>query len=571
MKIELARYSGFCMGVRDAILEIVSELNGTDEEVYVYGPLIHNPQTVDILSRRGLTTINDLNDIDDKVIAIRTHGIPIEKLREIKKRSKRYLNLTCPRVSRVQGLIKSYSQKGYFTIIIGDREHAEVLGLKSYASAGVVVISSADEIQNIPAAEKYIAVSQTTQDEEQFNIIVEKLVTQLSNVKIFNTICDSTHNRQKDIREGIEKNIDALVVVGGKHSANTLRLAQMSRECGVKTFHVETEAELNAVDFKDVDHVLVTAGASTPGWIINNVIERLYDIKYRNTNKIISFFIKVLEFTIRTSLHSAAAAAFISLFSQKFIKHELDFIPALISFLYIFAMYTINNFLEMEFLLVRNPVKYSSLNKYKKLVMPLAVISLAVSFVMVSRYSIPVIVIYSVLCVTGTMYSTGLVKGIVYKLKFSMVKRLYELKNIVSAFGWLICTTLMPLMILRADPYSYIALGSFIFSLILLRNIMLDTIAFQGDLIFGRQTLPTMLGIKRTEIATWVIASLSAVIFGTCTLLRGEYIYLLFLLNLLYPGIVYNRISVKNNLVGLKNEVLLDVNFILFVAVYFLV
>ncbi len=112
MKIELARHSGFCMGVRDAILSIVEELNTTSEEILVFGPLIHNPQTVEILGKRGLKTIHTLDDIDGKTIAVRTHGIPIENLRDIKARSRRYLNLTCPRVSRVQGLIKNYSGRG---------------------------------------------------------------------------------------------------------------------------------------------------------------------------------------------------------------------------------------------------------------------------------------------------------------------------------------------------------------------------------------------------------------------------------------------------------------------------
>ncbi|RPI89189.1 MAG: hypothetical protein EHM32_12965 [Spirochaetales bacterium] len=175
MKIELARHSGFCMGVRDAILTIVEELNTAGEEILVYGPLIHNPQTVAILARRGLKTIHNLDDIDGKTIAVRTHGIPIENLRDIKARSRRYLNLTCPRVSRVQGLIKNYSGKGYYTIIIGDRDHAEVLGLKSYAAGGVTVVSDIADIHTVPEADKYIVVSQTTQDSDQFSAIVSEL------------------------------------------------------------------------------------------------------------------------------------------------------------------------------------------------------------------------------------------------------------------------------------------------------------------------------------------------------------------------------------------------------------
>jgi len=277
VKIELARYSGFCMGVRDAVLKIVRELNKTHEKILVYGPLIHNPQTVEILGRRGLSTIRTLDGIDGKLVAIRTHGVPVELFREIRSRSRRYINLTCPRVSRVQGLIKSHSAKGYFTIIIGDAEHAEVMGLKSYATSGVAVIKGIDAMSSIPPAPKYIVVSQTTQDIEQFNNVAGELRKRFAGIIIFNTICDSTCSRQNDILAGIGKGIDALVVVGGKESANTLRLAGMGREHRLRTFHVETEAELKEGDFRQVDHVLVTAGASTPGWIINNVMEKLHD------------------------------------------------------------------------------------------------------------------------------------------------------------------------------------------------------------------------------------------------------------------------------------------------------
>ena len=279
VKIELSRYSGFCMGVRDAVLKIVRELNKTHDKILVYGSLIHNPQTVEILGQRGLSTIRTLDDIDGKLVAIRTHGVPVELLREIRSRSRRYINLTCPRVSRVQGLIKGHSAKGYFTIIIGDADHAEVMGLKSYATSGVMVIQGADAISSIPPAPRYIVVSQTTQDIGKFNDVADALRKRFPDIKIFNTICDSTCNRQNDILAGIEKGIDALVVVGGKESANTLRLAGMGREHKLKTFHIETEAELGEGDFSQVDHVLVTAGASTPGWIINNVMERLHEIE----------------------------------------------------------------------------------------------------------------------------------------------------------------------------------------------------------------------------------------------------------------------------------------------------
>ena len=570
MKIELARHSGFCMGVRDAILTIVEELNTADEEILVYGPLIHNPQTVSILGRRGLKTINDLQDIDGKTIAVRTHGIPIEKLRDVKARSKRYLNLTCPRVSRVQGLIKNYSGRGYYTIIIGDRDHAEVLGLKSYAAAGVTVVSDTRDLDAIPSAEKYIVVSQTTQDLDQFSTIVAELERRFSGVTVINTICDSTHNRQSDIRDGIARNIDALVVVGGRESANTARLAQMGRECGIKTFHIETEAELESEDFRGIRHVLVTAGASTPGWIINNVMERLYEIRYANSRFFPGPLVKLFDFVLRTNILSAAAAGLLSLFALRFAGFSADPAPALASFLYIFAMYTLNNHFEMESLLIRNPVKYAIQNRFKHVLLPAAVLSLGACLYLAVRYEPPVAFGYLLSCVLGAAYSTRPMKRIVAGTGSRLLQKAYNLKNIVSGFGWLIVTTVLPLAAVKAGPVVFLAACSYVFVLVFFRNILLDIIAFQGDLIFGMQTFSTMLGVRAAGRIAIAVSALAGIAFSLTALWVGKAAFVAFLANLIYFGAVYYRIRSKNYFIALKYEMLLDLNFVLFSAIYFI-
>lgn len=212
----MAKHSGFCLGVRDSILRIINEINTSNEDIHVYGPLIHNPQTIEVLNRRGLKTIDSLDDIDNRQIAIRTHGIPAGETKLIKSRASRLINLTCPRVAKVQSIIKKYSHDGYFTLIIGDEKHAEVIGLKSYASCGVKILNSPDDIIDIPAWDKYLLVSQTTLDRDLFNKIVETMKLTLQNVLIIDTICDSTKNRQTEVKCGIDKGIDTLVVVGGK-------------------------------------------------------------------------------------------------------------------------------------------------------------------------------------------------------------------------------------------------------------------------------------------------------------------------------------------------------------------
>lgn len=568
MKIELSRYSGFCMGVRDAVLKIVRELNKTHEKILVYGSLIHNPQTVEILGQRGLSTIRTLDDIDGKLVAIRTHGVPVELLREIRSRSRRYINLTCPRVSRVQGLIKSYSAKGYFTIIIGDADHAEVMGLKSYATSGVMVIQGADAISSIPPAPRYIVVSQTTQDVGKFDDFADALRKRFPDIKIFNTICDSTCSRQNDILAGIENGIDALVVVGGKESANTLRLAGMGREHKLKTFHIETEAELGEGDFSRVDHVLVTAGASTPGWIINNVMERLHEIKRKNSGIAVRWAFKSIDVMLRTNILSAAAAFFLTLFVQTYNGRHPDQIPAVISLLYIFAMYTINNLLEIKAYLQRNPVKYAVLSKYRYVLFPLALASLSLSCIMILRYDTAVIALYLLSCLLGALYSTGWIKALVTGTRSIPLNKLYNLKNVVSSFGWLIVTSIIPLLIMETPPRGFIAPCVFVFTVIILRNIYIDVIAFQGDLIFGRQSLPTLLGIEKTTYLAILFSLLSSVVYAVLTAESGNYGLLLFTANLLYAGVIYIRIFSKKYYTSLWHEILLDLNLAAFIALY---
>ncbi len=570
MKIELAQHSGFCIGVRDAVLKIVKNLNDTDEEIYVYGPLIHNPQTTEILEKRGLKTIKSLDHIDGKIIAIRTHGIPVENLRDIKKRAKRYIDLTCPRVSKVQGLIKKYSGKGYFTIIIGDADHAEVLGLKSYAASGVVVISKTGDIDGIPSAERYIIVSQTTQDSERFNTIVDSIRKKYPDVLVFNTICDSTHLRQDEIRAGISRNIGALIVVGGRDSANTARLVRLGYECGVRTFHIESEKELSPEDFSGIDYVLVTAGASTPGWIINNVMEKLYSIRNSRKGLPATILFKLAEYALRLNLLSAVSAFFINMVVQRYLGAAPDIIAACISGMYIFSMYTINNSMEMDTLLTRNPLKYRLQNEYRSILMPASVVTLIASIVLMFQYGYMLFVVYLLSVLLGCVYSGSMVKRLVHAVNIRLFTRLYYLKNLVSSLGWVLSAAIIPVAIHRADPWSAAALCMLVFTLTFTRDLLIDMIALQGDLLFGRQTLPTFIGTGKTRLIAVILSAVTLALFASVTVWRGNYYYLLFMLNCIYFLFIYMDTGSRNYSIQLRQEMLLDANAVLLIALYFI-
>lgn len=562
MKIEMAANSGFCMGVRNAILKIVDELNSSDEKIYVYGPLIHNPQTIDVLKNRGLITINSLHEIKNKQIAIRTHGIPLEENRIIRKEASRTINLTCSRVARVQSYIKKYSSEGYFTIIVGDRDHAEVIGLKSYATAGVHVVSGPGDIETLPAAEKYLIVSQTTHERNQFEQIVNLIREKYQNVNVIDTICDSTRLRQDDVRAGIARGIDTLVVVGGKNSANTTRLAKIGTDNGIKTFHVETDEELNAGEFKNSRHVLVTAGASTPGWIINNVLEKLYMIKNSNSNPVIKVLKRYFEFFVRSNIISSIASFLMVLIAQKYAGIEQNYKYGIIAALFIYVMYTVNNYLDREFLIKSNSYKYKIYEKSGLFMLIAAIISFFVSIYL--SYTISMIMMYLFLIpyLLGIFYSTPYFKLFIKALGSEVIKKVYNTK-IVTGFGWLVVLILIPYFNKDIPLITYVSVGSLFFTFIFLRQFIIDLVAFQGDLILGRDTLATSLGVKYAVYIAYAISLAGIVTFTAVTLFTERYTFLPLVLCVFYYLVLLKKIGKIDYLISLRYEFLIDANYIL--------
>ncbi len=552
------------MGVRNAILKIVKEINTSPGDIYVYGPLIHNPQTIDVLKNRGLKTVTHLDEIQDKEIAIRTHGITVEENKKLKKNSKRLINLTCPRVSRVQSIIKKYSNNGYYTVIICDSNHAEVIGLKSFAVNGVSVISRKEDIDKIPQRPEYILVSQTTLDRNFFDSLVQNIIKKFRNIEIVDTICDSTRLRQEDVIEGIRKGIDTLVVVGGKNSANTKRLAKIGQESGIKTFYIETEEEIDQNDFDSTNKVLVTAGASTPGWIINNVLEKLFTIKYNKTHFIENTVKILLEFLVRTKLLSSFAGFFMTIIAQLFYNSEIDFRYPLISFFFIFSMYSTNNYFERDFLKVSNSYKYQIYDRFGLLLMFLSLLFMSASVFLAIDLNPESTLILILSYLFGFTYSTRWIKSVIRKLPIQFLRRLYNTK-IITSFGWLIVTVILPLIHHTADYLLLVTLTTFILGFVFIRNMLIDLIALQGDLIFGRETVPILLGIRKTRTIIYSFSVVSSLLLIVSAFYRSDLFILLYNINLLYFIKLFNKINRVTYLISLKYELLVDFNYLLMI------
>ncbi len=271
MEIKLAKNYGFCFGVKRAI-EIAEE----SKNATTMGPLIHNNEEINRLKKNfDVTTAHSMDEIGDSSrVIIRTHGIVKEDLATLQASEKEIIDATCPFVTKPQEIVERMSQQKYKIIIFGDENHPEVKGVKSYAVNDALVILSVDELKNVALGPKIAIVSQTTRKYVEFMKIVNYLVERVSEVRVFNTICNATFENQDAARE-LSKNSDIMIVIGGKNSSNTKQLLNISEENCVDCYLVENEKELDKAWFEGKKKCGVTAGASTPDWIIEKIIAKI--------------------------------------------------------------------------------------------------------------------------------------------------------------------------------------------------------------------------------------------------------------------------------------------------------
>lgn len=274
MRIKIARKAGFCMGVRRAVNLVLKALNSGQTPLYTYGPLIHNPQTLELLSQLGVKPLKRIDeDVPKGFCVIRAHGVPPAEKEALLNRHQ-VIDGTCPRVLKVQALASKAVSSGKEVIIIGDKDHAEVKGILGYCGEKGYVVSSFQDIEKLPPLKSYVILSQTTQDQEVFDLLSEEILSRYPGGEVINTICNATEVRQEEVKR-LCKECEAIVVIGGKFSANTKRLAQIAEAEGKKVFLIEKPEELPIEAVKKFNSVGITAGASTPNWLINEVIDYL--------------------------------------------------------------------------------------------------------------------------------------------------------------------------------------------------------------------------------------------------------------------------------------------------------
>jgi len=243
MKIVVAKMSGFCMGVRRAVETVLDAPEKHPAPICTYGPLIHNPQVLELLQAKGIAAISDIPERGSGTVLIRAHGVPPDTKKRLKAAGFNVIDATCPRVIRVQSIIRRHARQGFAVVIIGEKDHPEVVGLLGYAGTNGHVVASIEELDTLPAFAKAIIVAQTTQNMRFYEAVKDWAGRTHPHYKIFETICDSTESRQADVQQ-LAESVDAVVVVGGRDSGNTRRLYEIACQTGKPAFHVESETDL---------------------------------------------------------------------------------------------------------------------------------------------------------------------------------------------------------------------------------------------------------------------------------------------------------------------------------------
>lgn len=488
------------MGVRRAMELVLEEANRSETPLYTFGPLIHNRQVMELLERKGIHPVNDLEGLSEGEIVIRAHGIPPNQRRLLKRSGLRIIDGTCPRVARVQAIIRYHTKKGLAAVIVGDREHPEVIGLMGHAGGPVYVINSVEEVVGLNDDLPYFMVAQTTQDEKTYDQVTREMLKRFPGTKVFNTICDATHQRQEEVRS-LAHLVDAMVVVGGFHSGNTRRLVQIAKDEGLPAFHVETEKDLDQSNLSGMEVVGVTAGASTPNWMIKSVVKKIENIQNSNRNVLLAWGKNIFKFLLLSNVVIAAGAASLSYATFHLSGTTPKLAYPLLAFLYIYAMHVLNRFLDKGASAYNDPERAAFYDRHTFF---LCLTGLAaISFSLLLAYSMGKITLVALsgFSFLGVLYSVPLMPSrIRKKYPYAKIKDIPGSKTLSESLAWVAVISVLPA--LNGEPWRWsilITTSLVIFFLSYARSALFDILQFQGDLIVGKETLPLTIGINRTS------------------------------------------------------------------------
>lgn len=511
MQVRLAKTAGFCMGVKRA-MDIVLDAVEEEKELYTYGPLIHNPQVIEMLESKNVKVIKNLDSVQSGTVVIRTHGITPAVRQEIKAKGVKINDATCPLVARVQSIIKKHAYKGYYTVIIGDEGHAEIVGLMGFTLGKGFVIGTVEDAEKLPPMDKVCVVGQTTLDVSKYKEITKRLKEKYPDCVIAETICDATEDRQGEVLR-LAKEVDAMIVVGGKNSANTTRLAKVSESEGIPTFLIETEAELDESKISRFNIIGVTAGASTPNWMIMRVVKRLEEIEKRSRKGFQKLY-NAAEFLIRSNLYIALGASFLTYGISYLSGIEPSVYFMAVSFLYFFSMYNINHIADKDSVRINEPDRIEFYEKNRDILLKIGVTASLGALVLSGFFGWTSFLLMLISICLGIAYSVKIFPSYISRnIKYQRLKDIPASKDIFVALAWATVCVLVPASakVWGGINFSITASFAFVFLISYIRSVLFDIRDIQGDRFVGRETIPILLGKEKTKMFLLAISGFAAI------------------------------------------------------------
>ncbi|MGD9300030.1 MAG: 4-hydroxy-3-methylbut-2-enyl diphosphate reductase [Desulfobacterales bacterium] len=574
MKILIAKTSGFCMGVRRAVEMVLDAPDQNKNPIFTYGPLIHNPQVLNLLKSKDINVLDEIPSRGDGTVLLRAHGVPPSTKEKLKAVNFNVIDATCPRVIKVQTIIRKHAKKGYAAIIIGDKDHPEVIGLLGYARNKGYVAGSLQELESLPNFENAIIVAQTTQNTHFFESVKNWAAANNPHYKVFNTVCDSTERRQAEVKR-LAESVDAVIVVGGRNSGNTRRLAEIAGESGKPAYHIESETDLDNIDTDALVTsrlIGITAGASTPNWIIKKVYRALEALQVKRGQRWRKVLFGLQRALLLTNIYVSLGAGCLSYASLKLQGFTQLFPYVLISMLYVQSMHILAHLTGNQADRYNDPERANFYSKHKILLTILALAAGSTGLVIAFTLGLFPFSLLLLLSLLGLSYNRRIVPSRIFSGRYRRLRDLPGSKTFMIAVAWGIVTALLPPLSL-VDKAHWVTVLIFVWAagIVFVRTAFFDILDMQGDRIVGKETIAILLGEKRSLrllkimllilIAALLLLSSLHLISYLGFVLVASPITLWFLLSTYEQGVL---------LPSVKLEFLVETNFVLAGAIAFL-
>ena len=521
MKILVAETAGFCWGVRRALDQAVDLTKKIDGPVQTFGPLIHNAQVLEELTEQNIHAVEQLEEIRGGTVLVRAHGIRPEVFDQLRATGADVYDATCPLVRKVQKIISKYTADDYDIVIVGDDHHAEVTGLRGYAVERCFVVANEKEAEHLPSFDKVCVVSQTTQNDDTFARTVEIIKQKARLIRSTNTVCEPTRDHQRETID-LARQVDMMVVVGGRHSANTCRLADLAAQEGPRVLHIETEAELTKSDFSECQIVGVTAGASTPEWMINRVVEKLEAFNPETTSRLNTWLKRILGILAASNIYAGLGAASLTLASSLLLHPPIsrtELMPLLLTAgLFILAMHTVNRYQERSHYSGWGSFSPRSFQRLQQAMLWVGIAALGTSLGLAFVLGVDQFFALAAFGLLGALYGVKIVP-LSWARHIMGIRRLKDLpasRDLGTALGWTVAAGVVPLLTVGSSSGLRAAgvLG-FVFLLVFLRSALIGVRDVQGDKIMGMETIFKVVGKRRTKaVLISVVAALTVLLLG---------------------------------------------------------